>query len=327
MGGSERRTAQRVHGAALALTKRGAPTGAAPAWKVPAGTVLAGTVLAAAALTACSSPHTSAAQSSATGPAASRTAAASPAVRGAPAQPAAPATPTSIWHPKPGLTWQWQLTEPVDTTVDVQVYDIDGANNSAAVVRTLHAAGRKVICYVNAGAVESFRADAGRFPTSVIGSSNGWPGERWLDVRQLRILRPIMAARFADCAGKGFDGIEADNVDGYANDTGFPLTAADQLAYNRMLASLAHADELAIGLKNDVGQVPDLVADFDLSVDEQCAEYDECAQLSPFIAAGKPVFHVEYTLQPAEFCPQTTGLGFSSMRKNPALDAPRWPCR
>ena len=327
MGGSERRTAQRVHGAALALTKR----------RTPAGAVLAGTVLAAATLTACSSPHTSpaandastahAARSSATGSAASRSAAASPAVQAAPAQSAAPATPTSIWHPKPGLTWQWQLTEPVDTTVDAQVYDIDGVNNGAAVVRTLHAAGRKVICYVNTGAVESFRADASRFPTSVIGSSNGWPGERWLDVRQLRILRPIMAARFSDCAAKGFDGIEADNVDGYANDTGFPLTAADQLAYNRMLASLAHADELAIGLKNDVDQVPDLLADFDFSVDEQCAEYAECAQLSPFIAAGKPVFHVEYTLAPAEFCPQTTGLGFSSMRKNPALDAPRWPCR
>ncbi|HEU5332362.1 MAG TPA: endo alpha-1,4 polygalactosaminidase [Actinocrinis sp.] len=320
MGRSQRRTAQRVVGAALALT--------------------AGAVLSGAALAACSSPHTSpaaneasassaarTAQPPATSAGASRSAAPSPAVRAAPAEPGTPATPASVWHPKPGLSWQWQLTEPVDTTVGAQVYDIDGANNSAAVVRTLHAAGRKVICYVNAGAVESFRADAGRFPTSVTGSPNGWPGERWLDIRQLRILRPIMAARFADCAAKGFDGIEADNVDGYANDTGFPLTAADQVVYNRMLASLAHDDRLAIGLKNDVDQVSDLVGDFDFSVDEQCAEYDECAQLSPFIAAGKPVFHVEYTLQPAEFCPQTTALGFSSMRKNPALDAPRWPCR
>lgn len=315
---SQRRTARPVLGAALALT---------------AGAALAGTTL-----TACSSPHTSptaneasaarSTQASATAadPVPSQAAATGPAVQAAPAQPARPATPSAVWHPKPGLTWQWQLTEPVDTTVAAQVYDIDGANNSAAVVRTLHAAGRKVICYVNAGAVESFRADAGRFPTSVIGSSNGWPGERWLDIRQLRILRPIMAARFADCASKGFDGIEADNVDGYANDTGFPLSAADQLAYNRMLASLAHADDLAIGLKNDVDQVPDLAGDFDFSIDEQCAEYDECAQLSPFIAEGKAVFHVEYTLQLAEFCPQTTALGFSSMRKNPALDAPRWPC-
>ncbi len=231
-----------------------------------------------------------------------------------------------IWQPKPGLTWQWQLTEPVDASVDAQVYDIDGTENSAAVVSTLHAAGRKVICYVNVGADESFRPDAKRFPSSVIGLSNGWPGERWLDVRQLRVLRPIIAARFATCAAKGFDGIEADNVDGYQNDSGFPLTAADQLAYNRMLAALAHADGLAIGLKNDLDQVPQLVSAFDFAVNEQCAEYSECETLKPFIAAGKAVFHVEYDLPLSEFCPQTTGLGLSSMRKNTSLDAPRWPC-
>jgi hypothetical protein len=210
--------------------------------------------------------------------------------------------------------------------VNAQVYDIDGTENDAAVVARLHAAGRKVICYVNAGANESFRPDASRFPASLVGRSNGWPGEHWLDIRQLRVLTPIIAARFAACTAKGFDGIEADNVDGYSNDTGFPLTAADQLAFNRMLASIAHADGLAIGLKNDLDQVPDLVSTFDFSVDEQCAEYSECEQLKPFIAAGKAVFHVEYNLQPDEFCAQTTALGLSSMRKNTALDAPRWPC-
>jgi len=232
----------------------------------------------------------------------------------------------AIWQPKPGLTWQWQLTEPVDTSVDAQVYDIDGTENGAAVVSALHAAGRKVICYVNAGADESFRPDAKRFPSSVIGLSNGWPGERWLDVRQLRVLRPIIAARFEDCAHKGFDGIEADNVDGYQNDSGFPLTAADQLAFNRMLAALAHADGLAIGLKNDLDQVPELLPIFDFAVNEQCAEYSECEVLKPFVVAGKAVFHVEYDLPLSEFCPQTTALGLSSMRKNTSLDAPRWPC-
>jgi hypothetical protein len=238
-----------------------------------------------------------------------------------------PAPPRSaIWQPRPGLTWQWQLTEPVDTGVQAQVYDIDGTENSAAVVATLHAAGRKVICYVNAGAYEDFRPDAAAFPKSVLGESDGWPGERWLDIRQLSALEPIMAARFAACAAKGFDAIEADNVDGYENGTGFPLTAADQLAYNRMLAALAHADGLAIGLKNDVDQVADLLPYFDFAIDEQCAEYDECSELVPFIKADKAVFHVEYNLTTAQFCPQTVALGFSSMRKNLALDAPRWPC-
>jgi hypothetical protein len=304
MVGPRRRAARRVLGAALALT-----TGAA--------------------LAACSSPHTAPVAATATA-AATRSAQPSqqpPASRPSSRPSSRAATPpTAIWHPQPGLTWQWQLTEPVDTTVDAQVYDVDGVDNGADVVAALHAAGRKVICYVNAGAYESFRADAGRFPTSVLGSSNGWPGERWLDIRQWRVLRPIMAARFAECASKGFDAVEADNVDGYENDSGFPLTAADQLTYNRMLAALAHADHLAIGLKNDLDQVPDLLPDFDFAIDEQCVEYDECDQLAPFTAAGKAVFHVEYSLPLAEFCPQTAPLRFSSMKKNTALDAPRWPC-
>ena len=229
------------------------------------------------------------------------------------------------WHPQAGLTWQWQLSGTVDTSVNVQVYDIDG-DNDASVVAALHAAGRKVICYVDAGSYESFRADADEFPASVLGKSNGWPGERWLDIRQIAILKPIMAARFAACAKKGFDGIEADNVDGYENDTGFDLTADDQLAYNRMLAALAHADGLAIGLKNDPDQVEQLLPSFDFSVDEQCFEYQECDELVPFIKADKPVFEVEYNLQTSQFCTQAAALGFSSMRKNLALDEPRWPC-
>ena len=272
--------------------------------------------LALAALSACStpvSPSPSAAQRS---------------LSSSPTTPPDPssATPGTIWQPKPGLTWQWQLSGTVDTSVNAQVYDIDGGETSAAVVATLHAADRKVICYVNAGAYESFRTDAKRYPATIIGQSNSWPGERWLDVRQLNVLRPILADRFKACAQKGFDGIEADNVDGYHNDTGFPLTAADQLAFNRMLAGLAHAAGLAIGLKNDLDQIPQLVQDFDFAVNEQCAEYSECDTLKPFIAAGKAVFHVEYNLPLTEFCRETSALGLSSMRKNLSLDAPRWPC-
>ena len=231
-----------------------------------------------------------------------------------------------VWHPTPGLTWQWQLTEPVDTSINAQVYDIDGVDNSAVVVSELHAAGRKVICYVNAGAYENFRPDASRFPSALLGLSDGWPGENWLDIRQLDALRPIMAARFKICQQKGFDGIEADNVDGYTNDTGFPLTAADQLAYNRMLAGLAHADGLAIGLKNDLDQVQQLLPDFDFSIDEQCAEYSECSELEPFVKSGKAVFEAEYNVPLSEFCGQSESLGFSAILKDTALDATRQAC-
>src|SRR5947209_9659155 len=122
----------------------------------------AAVTLALAALGGCStstSPSPSAAQSSL--PASSNPT--------SPASGSSSAAPVTVWQPKPGLTWQWQLSGKVDVSVDAQVYDIDGAENGAAIVATLHAAGRKVICYVNAGAYESFRADANRYPAPILG--------------------------------------------------------------------------------------------------------------------------------------------------------------
>lgn len=230
------------------------------------------------------------------------------------------------WRPGPGTAWQWQLEGPVDPRTDVPVYDIDGFENTAADVARLHRDGRKVICYVNAGAWEDFRADHAAFPASVRGKPNGWEGERWLDIRRLDTLRPLMERRLDMCRDKGFDAVEPDLLDGYLNDTGFPLRPRHQLAYNRMIARLAHERGLSVGLKNDLPQIPELVDDFDFAVNEECAQYGECDRLRPFIEAGKAVFHAEYALPPSAFCPQARRLGLSSMRKNLRLDAWRRPC-
>ncbi|MGI5179116.1 endo alpha-1,4 polygalactosaminidase [Dactylosporangium sp. CA-152071] len=239
----------------------------------------------------------------------------------------APATPVGWWRPAVGLTWQWQLTGTLDTSVAVDVYDVDAVTTSAAEVAKLKAAGRHVICYVNAGAHEDFRADAGNFPESVRGKGlEGWPGEKWLDIRRWDTLAPLLEARFKVCRDKGFDAVEPDNVDGYANNSGFPLTAEDQLTFNRRVADLAHRLGLAVGLKNDVEQAAALAPAFDFAVNEECAHYDECDTLKAFIAAGKPVFHVEYDVDTAKFCPKTTALRFSSMKKKQDLDAWRQPC-
>jgi hypothetical protein len=160
----------------------------------------------------------------------------------------------------------------------------------------------------------------------VKGGPDGWNGERLLDIRRLDVLAPIMAARFDLCRQKGFDGVAADLVDGYVQDSGFPLTAADQLTYNRMLADLAHERGLSIGLKNDLDQVADLVDEFDFAVNEQCFQYEECDRLAPFVRAGKAVFTAEYALEPADFCPAARAAGFSSMQKRLNLDAWRRPC-
>ena len=237
-----------------------------------------------------------------------------------------PGTGAPRWQSAPGSSWQWQLSGTVDTGVDAAVYDIDGFDTSAAVVAELHAKGRKVICYVNAGAYEDFRPDRSAYPASLLGSGNGWQGERWLDIRRLDVLRPILGKRFDLCRSKGFDAVEPDNVDGYQNDSGFPLTAADQLAFNRMVAGLGHARGLTVGLKNDLDQVPRLVGDFDFAVNEQCAEYRECDELTPFVERGKAVFEAEYNLPTTAFCPQARRLGFSALRKHLDLDAWRQAC-
>jgi len=235
--------------------------------------------------------------------------------------------PQSIWQPQPGTTWQWQLTTPVDTSVAAQVFDIDLFDNDAAMVASLHAAGKRVICYMSAGSWENWRPDAASYAPAVLGRAlDGWPGERWLDIRRLDLLGPIIAARLDQCAAKGFDGVEFDNIDGYTNATGFPLTSDDQLAFNRWLANAAHARGLAAGLKNDLDQIPALVDVFDFAIDEQCFQYNECDTLLPFVQSGKAVLQVEYDLQTAQFCPQVNQLGFSSMRKQLDLGVYREPC-
>ena len=238
-------------------------------------------------------------------------------------------TESDIWHPAVNTSWQWQLNElPLDQSVDVEMYDIDLFDNDSDVVAALHAQGRIVICYLNAGGWEDWRPDAEAFPREVIGKNlDGWQGENWLDIRQIEQLAPIMEARFDLCAEKGFDGVEPDNVDGFQNDTGFPLTYDDQRKFNIWLAAQAHERGLSIGLKNDMDQIPDLLEHFDWALNEQCFEYAECETLLPFIEAGKPVFTVEYELEPSDFCDQANAFNFNSMKKNWNLDAWRAPCR
>ncbi|MGW4278223.1 endo alpha-1,4 polygalactosaminidase, partial [Streptomyces seoulensis] len=240
--------------------------------------------------------------------------------------PAASASAAGRWLPRPGVTWQWQLSGRLDTSVDAAVYDIDGFDHTAATVATLHRAGRKVICYVSTGAWEDFRPDAAKFPKAVLGEGNGWKGERWFDIRRTDVLEPLMAARLDMCRAKGFDAVEPDNMDGYRNRTGFPLTAADQLRYNRLVARLAHERGMSVGLKNDLDQIPRLVGDFDFAVNEQCAQYGECERLKPFVAAGKAVFHVEYELPTGEFCAASRRLRLSSLLKKYELGAWRRAC-
>jgi len=244
-----------------------------------------------------------------------------------PARVVASTLPAAIWQPAPGTSWQWQLLGTIDTSFDVVMYDIDLFDAPQATIDQLHSAGRVVICYFSAGSWEDWRDDAAAFPEALRGKPlEDWPGEKWLDVRQLAQLGPLMGARLDLAVTKKCDGVEPDNVDGYANDSGFPLTGADQLAYNRWLAQEAHKRGLSIGLKNDLDQIPDLIGDFDWALNEQCFAFDECDRLLPFVQAGKAVFGVEYTGNAAAFCPQANQMGYSWLKKNLNLDAQRLDC-
>ena len=237
--------------------------------------------------------------------------------------------PAGRWQPAPGTSWQWQLMGTIDTSLAVAMYDIDLFDAPDAVLATLHTRGIRVVCYFSAGSHENWRADATEFPAAAIGSPlDGWPGERWLDIRSAAV-RTRMQARLALAKERDCDAVEPDNVDGYANTSGFPLTATDQLDYNRFIAREAHALGLSVGLKNDLDQVPELVTEFDWALDEECGQFDECDALLPFIDAGKAVFNVEYkpSAVVATVCPAANARNFDTLIKNLDLDAWRVACR
>lgn len=235
----------------------------------------------------------------------------------------------SRWQPAPGLKWQIQYTGTINTlATNVDVYNLDLFDTSAAVIAALQAKGKHVICYLSAGSHENWRPDSRAFPPSVLGRTlDGWAGERWLDIRQVDALMPLMRARMELAAQKGCDGVDPDNVDGYSNNTGFALSYNDQLAYNVALSEAAHELGLAIGLKNDLDQIKDLVNYFDFAVNEECFQYGECNTLKPFVDAGKAVFGIEYNLANSSFCPQANRMNFDFLKKNLSLDAWRESCR
>jgi hypothetical protein len=224
--------------------------------------------------------------------------------------------------------WQIQYSGDIDLTLDVDIYNLDLFDTEKADITRLRERGIFVMCYFSAGSFEDWRPDAGQFPPQVLGKAmENWAGETWLDIRQIDLLNPIMESRLDLAVEKGCDGVDPDNVNGYTNDTGFPLTYEDQIAFNIFLSQAAHQRGLKIGLKNDIEQIPDLLPYFDWELNEECFSFDECELLLPFIEAGKPVFVIEYETPAGEFCPRANELKFNAIQKNWELDAFRVSCK
>jgi len=110
-----------------------------------------------------------------------------------------------------------------------------------------------------------------------------------------------MKSRIRLAAEKGFDGVDADNVDAFSDERtpggGFTprLNASDTVAFIKALATEAHNHGLAMGLKNAEGLIPSIQDHVQFAVNEECATYSgRCQTYTRLIQRGKPVFHIEY---------------------------------
>lgn len=241
--------------------------------------------------------------------------------------PGAVAAAPTPWTPSSSDVYQLIL-DATPTTTQLQapftVVELDGFDTPASVVAEVHRLDKHAVCYVDVGTWENWRPDAKDFPRSVLGRPDaGWPGERWLDVRRLGVLLPIMTRRIEMCEKKGFDAVDPDNVDGVDNDTGFKLTVREQLRYDRDVASIVHAHCMSVALKSFADQASALEGDFDFVVNEQCVQYEECTELLPFVQHKKAVFDIEYT-KSLSFCSKLPA-DIDGLAKRLSLDAwVRW---
>ena len=185
----------------------------------------------------------------------------------------APASCGGCWRPPHldatghPMRWDWQIgrVSPLERTGRraVDIYDVDGFLTTAAELRALHTSWQaatlphpRAYCYIDL-AWEDYRPDAtpgpGRFPGRTLGNVYfGFPQERWVDVRQLDRLKPMIDRRIAMCAHKGFDAVELDDIDSYdpPSTTGFQLTPGDWQNFLAYTDNAVHRAGMAVLWKN-----------------------------------------------------------------------------
>ena len=225
-------------------------------------------------------------------------------------------------RPTAEVTWQIQYEGEIDPETEVGLFDLDLVETPETVMTRLSERRVYLLCYFSAGSLEDWRPDAGQFPAEVVGEPlDGWPGERWLDIRRLDVLGPLMEARMDLAVERGCDGVDPDNVNGFEASSGFDLSAADQIRYNTWLADAAHRRGLAIALKNDLNQVAELEPRFDMAVNEECIQIGECELEAPFVEAGKVVLGVEYVGDEQQICAESAVFGHRTLIKHLELDS------
>jgi hypothetical protein len=226
------------------------------------------------------------------------------------------------------MSFQYQLVGEVDIDLEADLFVIDLFNTPAAVIAALHEQGRVVVCYLSAGTRESYRSDADAFPADAVGEPlASYPNEAWLDVRH-EAVRELMAARLDLARDKGFDGVLPTNLAAYQRESGFDLTAADQLDYSLWLAAEARARGLTPGMADDYAQVDRMVDRFDWAMHFGCIARGDCAELAPFVERGKPVFDLEFQgeIDSDALCAEAERQQVTAILKQPSLNAFRVAC-
>ncbi|GAA3650843.1 endo alpha-1,4 polygalactosaminidase [Microbacterium marinilacus] len=185
----------------------------------------------------------------------------------------------------------------------------DGVTVVVRDVTAQPAAGVYSVCYVNGfqtqpGELPEWRADA---PAAILEVDGGpvadpeWPDEYALDTRTDEARAAILARRGAEieeCARKGFDAVELDNLDAHTRFAA--LSEEGGLALAASYIDLAHDSGLAVAQKNSAELAergPDL--GFDFAVVEECLATEECDVYAA--AYGTQVIDVEYELSDDEF--------------------------
>jgi hypothetical protein len=219
------------------------------------------------------------------------------------------------------------------------IYDIDGILNPASTVAALHAMGKHVVCYIEVGAAGNYYSAAQEgIPVTyfdqlkeagVFGRKMPDYPEYYLDIRSSATVSIIESMIDHQCAAKGFDAVETDIDEEYADDSGFPLTKAIEESYMTTLAGYIHSLGMGWWIKDpdDTGDsyATDMYPLADAVLTEQCNQYATCGLLSAYVG-HKAVFDAEYQVKRARFCPTDAVLGFNGERFPVALNGGRRPC-
>jgi hypothetical protein len=217
-----------------------------------------------------------------------------------------PCQGSNCWSPphfdltgKP-MRWDWQIqvdaTHPLTQRTGaaaVDMYDIDGFTTTASTVSTIKSTWvantyrhPHVTCYLDLGTWEDFRPDAqlwtfgtGSVPQLIGNTVSGYSDEHWIDVRGISAMNRLVQNRIQkQCANKGFDTVEVDNIDAWdpVTTSGFLLTMEDAEAWLADLANRIHNLGMTVLWKNEPYLTYWALARFDGVLNEECYRYTEC---------------------------------------------------